>query len=60
VGVGLALLMEYLDRSFKDPEDLQAFAGLSVLAVVPRIELEQEKEPSKGKVRAMKRKAQSA
>jgi uncharacterized protein involved in exopolysaccharide biosynthesis len=60
VGVGLALLMEYLDRSFKDPEDLQAFAGLSVLAVVPRIELEQEKEPHKGKVRAMKRKAQSA
>lgn len=42
VGCGLASLAEYRDRSFKDPEDLQAFTGVSVLAVVPRIELDDD------------------
>jgi polysaccharide chain length determinant protein (PEP-CTERM system associated) len=52
-GCGLALLVEYKDRSFKDPEDLGAFTGLSVIAVVPRIEPDLDKGGSAGKVQAL-------
>lgn len=38
-GLGLALLVDYRDRSFKDPEDLEAFTGLKVVAVLPRVEM---------------------
>lgn len=41
-GLGLGLLMEYRDRTFKDPEDLEAFTGLKVLAVLPRMEVAPE------------------
>ena len=39
-GLGLGLLVEYRDSSFKDPDDLEAFTGLKVIAVLPRIEME--------------------
>ncbi len=54
-GLGLALLVEYMDRSFKDPEDLAAFTGLSVLAVVPRIELEEGEKAKEQKVESVTR-----
>ena len=54
-GLGLALLVEYMDRSFKDPEDLAAFTGLSVLAVVPRIELEEGGKAKERKVESVTR-----
>lgn len=44
-GLGVALLLEYMNRSFRDPEDLQAFSGLPVLAVVPTIDTG-EKQPA--------------
>jgi uncharacterized protein involved in exopolysaccharide biosynthesis len=46
-GLGLALLVDYRDRSFKDPEDLEAFTGLKVVAVLPRIEIKEEVSGSK-------------
>jgi len=51
-GLGLALLVDYRDRSFKDPEDLEAFTGLKVVAVLPRIEIKEEAPPRKRKTRA--------
>jgi polysaccharide chain length determinant protein (PEP-CTERM system associated) len=35
VGGGIAYLVEYLDRSFHDPEELKQFTALPVLATIP-------------------------
>lgn len=51
-GLGLALLVDYRDRSFKDPEDLEAFTGLKVVAVLPRIDIKEEASSGKRKARA--------
>ena len=32
---GVVFLAEYLDRSFRDPEDLKQFTSLPVLAAIP-------------------------
>jgi polysaccharide chain length determinant protein (PEP-CTERM system associated) len=39
-GLGLAFLREMMDRSFRDPDDVEATLGLKVLANIPRIEQE--------------------
>ncbi len=59
-GLGLALLQEYLDRSFKDPEDLAAFSGLQVLAVIPRIETVGKAGGGRTRSSAATRRARSA
>jgi polysaccharide chain length determinant protein (PEP-CTERM system associated) len=41
-GVGLCFLLEYLDRSFKDTEDLEEFLHLNVLATIPLVKTEEE------------------
>lgn len=46
LGFGLAWGMEYIDRSLKTVEDMEAYLGLKVLATVPRIE--GFKKPKKG------------
>jgi uncharacterized protein involved in exopolysaccharide biosynthesis len=51
-GCGLAFLLEYMDRSIKDPEDLEALTGMPVLAVIPRIEDSEEKKAKKKAPRA--------
>ena len=38
-GGGLAYLIEYIDGSFRKPEDIYATTGLPVLATVPRIRI---------------------
>lgn len=38
-GVGLALVREQTDRSFRDPEDLEATLGLRVVATIPRVKM---------------------
>jgi uncharacterized protein involved in exopolysaccharide biosynthesis len=38
IGVGLAFLLEYLDRTIRTEEDIQRYLGLSVLSVVPKAE----------------------
>jgi polysaccharide biosynthesis transport protein len=36
LGVGLAYLLDYLDDSFKSPEDVESVIGLPVIGVVPK------------------------
>ena len=38
VGVGLAFLLEYLDRTIRTEDDIQRYPGLPVLSVIPRAE----------------------
>lgn len=35
MGVGLAFLMEYLDNSWRSPEELEQISGLPIFAVIP-------------------------
>ena len=37
MGVGVAFFVDYLDNTFRDPEDLEKYLGLAVLAVVPKM-----------------------
>lgn len=37
LGVGLAFLLEYLDRSIKTVEDVKELLGLSIYGIIPRI-----------------------
>jgi capsular polysaccharide biosynthesis protein len=37
VGAGLIFLLEYLNTSFKKPEDIESFLGVAVIATVPEI-----------------------
>jgi polysaccharide biosynthesis transport protein len=37
LGIGLALLAEYIDDTIKSPEDVKAKLGLSVIGVVPKV-----------------------
>ncbi len=40
--LGLTLLLEYSDRSFKDVEDLEQYLRLNVLAMIPLVKTERE------------------
>ena len=37
IGGGLVFLLEYLDSSFRKPDDIESHLGLPVLATVPAI-----------------------
>ncbi len=37
VGGGLAFVLEYMDKSFKNPDDIEAYFDLPVLATLPRL-----------------------
>src|SRR3972149_5177936 len=37
-GAGLVFMLEYIDASFRKPDDVYAFIGIPVLASVPRVE----------------------
>lgn len=43
IGVGLALLLEYMDRTVKTPEELEKLLGLPNLAIIPDIEETQKR-----------------
>ena len=43
-GVGLALLFDFLDNSVKTSEDVERYAGLPTLGVVPKFSLESAKK----------------
>lgn len=47
VGMGLALLLEYLDTTFKSPEELEAYLGLPILGRTPNFELLYENRRSR-------------
>jgi len=43
LGGGLILLFEYLDTSFRTPEDFESFVGLPIICTVPRLIHKKEK-----------------
>lgn len=48
VGVGIAFLLEYLDTSFKDVDELEAYLGMPILGRIP--EFEESEAIQNGKV----------
>ena len=48
IGGGLIFLLEYMDNSFRKPEDLEATLGLPVLCTIPQ--LYQSKEMKMGRI----------
>jgi len=48
IGGGLIFLLEYMDKSFRKPEDLEATLGLPVLCTIPQ--LYQSKEMKMGRI----------
>lgn len=51
IGMGLAFLWEYLDRSLRTEEDVQRYIGLPVLSVVPKTKAKNLKELNKKRKR---------
>lgn len=43
LGVGLAFLFEYFDKTIKTPEDIETHLGLPVLGTIPKIDKKQKK-----------------
>ena len=43
LGIAAAFFLDYLDNTFRSPEDIEKYLGLSVLGVIPKIE---EKNPA--------------
>ncbi len=50
---GAGFLSEYLDQSFTAPEDLRAFSGLPVLAVIPKVVTAREERNSRKRRRIL-------
>ncbi|PIE00979.1 MAG: hypothetical protein CSA81_13180 [Acidobacteria bacterium] len=49
LGGGVALSLEFLDTSFRNPEDLEQAFGIDVIACIPQYSLPQEKRKRKRK-----------
>jgi len=47
IGCGLVFLLEHLNTSFRRPEDIESYLGLSVLATLPLICHEKDKQRQK-------------
>ena len=63
IGAGLALLLEFLDRSVWTVEDVEELTGLTVLAVIPNMDKERRRSQTgrgTGKPPGGKRKAANA
>jgi len=63
IGAGLALLLEFLDRSVWTGEDVEELTGLTVLAIIPNMDQERRRSKSgrgSGKRPGGKRKAANA
>jgi capsular polysaccharide biosynthesis protein len=43
LGIGLALLLEYLDDSWRSPEEVEQVSGIPTFGVIPHFELAQSK-----------------
>jgi uncharacterized protein involved in exopolysaccharide biosynthesis len=54
LGVGLAFIFEYFDKTVKNPEDIESYIGLPVLGTIPKIDRSANKEQGKA-VSAQKR-----
>src|SRR5215217_6601534 len=47
LGIGLALLMEYLDRSWRSPEEVEQVSGVPTFATIPEFSLTRSKKEKK-------------
>ena len=47
LGVGLTMMLDFIDTSFKDPEEVEMVLGLPVIATIPCIELEEEQRKNR-------------
>jgi capsular polysaccharide biosynthesis protein len=43
LGIGLALLMEYLDHSWRSPEEVERASGVPTIATIPEFSLAKSK-----------------
>jgi capsular polysaccharide biosynthesis protein len=46
-GFGIGLAADYLDRSFRTPQEVEAFLGVPVLASLPFVDLSTSKVQNK-------------
>ncbi len=46
LGIGLAFLFEYFDKTIRTPEDVEHYIGLPVLGTIPKIDKSQKKKLS--------------
>lgn len=56
LGIGLAFLFEYFDKTLKNPEDVEQYLGLPVLGTIPKIDRTQEKVYGKPSPSVVKKK----
>ena len=47
IGLGLVLLLEYLNTSFRSPEDIESYLNFSVIATLPKVYHEKDKRKRK-------------
>lgn len=47
IGLGLLLLLEYLNTSFRSPEDIESYLNFSVIATLPKVYNEKDKRKQK-------------
>jgi len=47
IGLGLVLLLEYLNTSFRSPEDIESYLNFSVIATLPKVYHEKDKRKQK-------------
>jgi capsular polysaccharide biosynthesis protein len=50
LGIGLALLLEHLDDSWRSPEEMEQISGVPTFGVIPNLDATEGKNRSKGKV----------
>ncbi len=47
LGIGLAFMFEYFDKTVKNPEDIEVYIGLPVLGTIPKIDRATDKRQGK-------------
>jgi polysaccharide biosynthesis transport protein len=53
LGIGLAFLFEYFDKSIKNPEDVEYYLGLPVLGTIPKIDKNSDKAQGKDSLKSI-------
>ena len=46
IGVGLTFLLEYLDNTFKNSQDIEEYLGIPVIGMIEEISQEKDKASS--------------
>ena len=56
LGIGLAFLIEYFDKTIKNPEDVEQYLGLPVLGTIPKIDKDSGKPYGRSSALSSKKK----